>query len=197
MRTVRWHGTRDDPGGADFVRSSLNELAGWLSQDDVGVDISFVQMHGTGAAAIEASLIHKTLVHDQHFDNWQEDLWLQLNDLSQKSDDLRISGKILLYCPGHTALREAVRRRESKILWGGSLGFLSMVWQGQNKQLLWHETLHLLGAEDCYDFENCKKQPKCLLDSCCIMQWEPCPENCGEELVLCAENIARVQASNE
>jgi len=59
---------------------------------------------------------------------------------------------------------------------------------------LWHEVLHLVGAEDCYELPD--RGPKCShlrRHLPCIMQYEPIEGEVGGKLQICPENAERIQ----
>ena len=67
-------------------------------------------------------------------------------------------------------------------LWGAEVtGLLATVYrENPDKYIIWHEVLHIFGAEDCYDVSG---QNTCEL-STCIMQYAPTggPRQCLDEL---------------
>ena len=64
----------------------------------------------------------------------------------------------------------------------------AIAWE-PNEYLLWHETLHLMNAKDCYNKFGINKCP----DPRCIMRRAPSRINCGDRLTLCSKNVKRIQ----
>lgn len=78
--------------------------------------------------------------------------------------------------------------------WGGTRWPIALCFQPGNPFLVWHEILHLFGAQDCYDKNG--NGPTCEMRNC-IMQWEPTSEHVGGEPFLCSRNGAAVRTSIE
>jgi hypothetical protein len=101
-------------------------------------------------------------------------------------DDLTL----FVLCSRSEEAARAIRSENPMAEWGGARrGVFAVVWEPDNRYLLWHEAMHLLHAADCYDLSTGQStcdQPHCL------MQWEPSESNCGGSLVLCAANVNRV-----
>jgi hypothetical protein len=193
MTTIQWHCRLCGSESKAFIGSCLDHLAQWIRDEPVRIEVKFTQVNPECAEVVESLLASNTLVRECDFDAWQDGLCEQLARLNEQKYGDPSPGRILLYCPGYSALAEAVQRVEPNADWGANRGFLSMVWLRNVKQLVWHETLHLLGAEDCYDLTSPASRPKCLLEPRCLMQREPLRENCGDEPVLCRTNIALLQ----
>jgi len=73
--------------------------------------------------------------------------------------------------------------------WGSAwVGMFGLVYQSPiTKPVVWHETLHVLGAEDCYDQSFPAKSPTCEHPNC-IMQYEPNDRCLKNGLSLCEKN---------
>ncbi len=77
----------------------------------------------------------------------------------------------MVHCDPDHLLAMAAQRRMAHAVWGLSIsGSLSLFYGNENKHALWHEALHLLGAQDHYDLTNFKGT--CELPSC-IMRYAP------------------------
>lgn len=71
--------------------------------------------------------------------------------------------------------------------WGlCTAGVLAVTYHPGNRFILWHETMHLLGASDHYDNRT-------LATTCgepgCLMQYAPSDETVTEETCLCPETL--------
>ena len=73
---------------------------------------------------------------------------------------------------------------------GVTNGRVAFVYGACDEHVLWHEALHTLGAEDCYDVED--QGPTCERDNC-IMQYAPTKCNVGEWPFLCGDNVKRIR----
>lgn len=96
---------------------------------------------------------------------------------------------VTVYCPdpSHPAVR-AARGRLRHALWGINLaGTLSLTYAARNPYALWHESLHLLGAEDHYDFRDFGAT--CPLPTC-VMQYAPDERTVGSRPFLCPGTAA-------
>lgn len=96
---------------------------------------------------------------------------------------------ILLCSPSHAL---ALRAREANQLarWGANCGSVSLYYGPPGKDSVWHEALHLLGAEDCYDEKG--NGPTCGLSNC-IMQWVPTRSDADSWPFLCDKNCHAVR----
>jgi hypothetical protein len=91
---------------------------------------------------------------------------------------------VTVYCPdaGHPAAR-AARGRLWHAAWGISLsGTLSLTYAPGNPYALWHESLHLLGAEDHYDLRTFRTT--CGMPTC-LMQYAPDENTVGPRPLIC------------
>lgn len=100
---------------------------------------------------------------------------------------------ILMLVPSGTPFVTALQNENNMARWGAAMGTISTVWQMRGPQILWHELLHTLGAEDCYDVRN--GDPICDLPNC-LMQWAPTDTTVGRVPALCSKNIERVRAAS-
>lgn len=83
-------------------------------------------------------------------------------------------------------------------LWGSTCGSVAAAYYLDNRYSLWHECLHMLRADDCYD-ENgpeANPGPTCKQPNC-IMQFESTKESVGDWPFLCEENIRRIKGLSE
>jgi hypothetical protein len=98
---------------------------------------------------------------------------------------------VFVFCARDDPVAQAARRENPQALWGAAVrGDYALAWTPGNRFLLWHEAMHLLFANDCYD----ESGNRTCDEARCIMQYEPCEENCGGDLYLCHANVQRVTA---
>jgi|GEM_PF-7113928 len=76
-------------------------------------------------------------------------------------------------------------------LWGARCGCFALCYNCDNPYSVWHETLHTLGAKDCYDDDK----PEELNCNCpgCLMQYAPDEQTVGQSPRLCEANQKRVR----
>jgi hypothetical protein len=87
-------------------------------------------------------------------------------------------------------VRRAVKRNTGLDNWGVTSGHTTLVYK-HNKWIIWHEALHLLGVDECYDVKTRIRKPDCNCETC-IMQYEPSEKWVGE-WSLCDKNIEVLQ----
>ena len=96
---------------------------------------------------------------------------------------------VFAYCRGDEDFVAVARAQNPDAEWGVALpGVFALAWMPANKHLIWHEALHLLHAQDCYD--QCGRAT--CEDPRCVMQYEPTATNCGGGLSVCSANIERI-----
>ena len=101
--------------------------------------------------------------------------------------------RLLVYCHQNSPVAKAARGQNPSALWGATCSKLAAVYKLCNKVPIWHEALHLLGAEDCYKEDNpCQKKPDCTLNGC-IMEYAACENTCERKLFLCDRNIRLIR----
>ena len=101
---------------------------------------------------------------------------------------------LLVYCRKDSKVAEAAIKENERAIWGLCKDdySVSAVYQPENKYILWHETLHLFGVDDCYDLQKPNAGTTCGLDNC-LMQYAPQKDTVGEWPFLCQKNIKRIQ----
>jgi hypothetical protein len=93
-------------------------------------------------------------------------------------------------------LATSTRQHEPHALYGCNVDGRALVYGNIDRRVIWHEALHTLGAEDCYDEKTPEENPgpTCGFSNC-IMQYIPTRISVGKWPFLCQENIERVQES--
>jgi len=99
------------------------------------------------------------------------------------------SAKLVIYCRPDTPLVNETHAVDPMASRGASLGRVALVWVEGNKYLIWHEALHTLGAEDCY--EHATGVHNCGLDGC-VMQRAPTAATVRPWPFLCPANVRRL-----
>jgi len=99
------------------------------------------------------------------------------------------SRRPFVFCNGNEKFAQAYREQNELAHWGVAIPCkLAIAWVPR-KYLVWHETLHLLNAKDCYNKFGINKCP----NPRCIMRRAPMRETCGNQLTLCSKNLKRIQ----
>lgn len=96
---------------------------------------------------------------------------------------------VILACPKDHKLAKLARNKNGLAEWGATLGLLALVYSLDNPYVVWHEAMHLLGAEDCYDDAGRHTCPR----GNCLMQYEPCKQTVKDWPFLCDANIQLVR----
>jgi len=104
---------------------------------------------------------------------------------------------LLVYCKPDSKIAQAAIKEDVRAKWGLCNDYYSVsaVYESNNKYILWHETLHLFGVEDCYDQNNPHNGTPCELDDC-LMQYAPTSQTVGDWPFLCHKNIKLIQNWN-
>lgn len=109
--------------------------------------------------------------------------------------------RLLLYCPSAPTIRRMAQREMEidHLPWGVALVSRAFVFEPSNVQVIWHEALHTIGADECYD----KKRPKERFHLCtdperkCLMQFAPSPETCGDGFPICLRALRDIKLGLE
>lgn len=169
-RHFHWHTHHGNKADSDFASHSITDLLDRLRHTIPGLQLS--------ASPLPTDLADQI--------TWHLDCGNingALSAIEKQSDPLQPSG-LTIYCPDSSSpIIQAARARLPHALWGINFaGLLSLTYVTNNPHALWHETLHLLGAQDHYDLTTF--QTTCPL-STCIMQFAPSQQTIGEQPFLC------------
>ena len=116
----------------------------------------------------------------------------EIGTLATGEANTRLIPRLVVRCPRGNPLAKTCLAAYPHALWGlTSCKVLAVVYD-DCEVALWHEVLHLLGAEDCYKLPDCG--PTCKpLHPQCIMQYAPKESEVRGELPICPENAERIQ----
>lgn len=104
---------------------------------------------------------------------------------------------LIVGCQDNHPIALALKKANPDAQWGAAFvdgnfrGPLAFAYCPGNRHLIWHESLHLLGANDCYCVPN-HRGPTCEQPNC-IMQFEPNAARVGSWPWLCKSNIDRIR----
>jgi hypothetical protein len=113
-------------------------------------------------------------------------------EIRKRISDPKKFTPLVIYCNPIEIIVEEILKKEPLAKWGLTHPKRIALVYNHNKYILWHEILHLFGAEDCYDYDNPHGKLKCGLQNC-LMQYAPILKTVGERPVLCKENIKLIQ----
>lgn len=101
--------------------------------------------------------------------------------------------RLLIYCntKSHIA-KAAIKQTDRLAKWGLCANDIGALYEHENKHILWHEALHLFGADDCYDSNNPFAGTTCELDKC-IMQYAPREGRVRKWPFICKKNVKKIQ----
>jgi len=173
-RRIYWHTHHGDAADVEFVSQSIRELLDHLRGALPDLPLTVGALPNDLAEEI-----------DWHLDCGQ--IGGAVSAVEKYSDGWMRYG-LCVYCPDSTcAAAEAGRRRLPHAFWGINFaGRLSLTYVKGNRFALWHETLHLLGAQDHYDPQSF--QTTCGIPTC-VMQFAPDARTVEEGKFLCPETL--------
>jgi len=162
------------------LRKALSTLSGYLCGDPVNVQL---QLEPIDPHALDE------IAKIDHEDSIQE---LAIEVLEMLVDRYG-HGRSVMLCGGDSP---AARLNPLEGRWGIRNGCIAFVFAKFHEQIVWHEALHTLGAEDCYDESNPEQNPgpTCELSNC-VMQYHPTAAGVGEWPLLCKRNVTVVRES--
>lgn len=112
-----------------------------------------------------------------------------------KETEIKKNFPLLIYCKDDGCLAKAAIQENRQALWGYAYpSELSAIYRRGNKYIIWHEALHLFGADDCYDAQSPNNGTTCELSNC-LMQYAPAKDNVGDWPFVCEGNILKLKES--
>jgi hypothetical protein len=172
-REILWYTLGGSPDDASFTANAVTELVRRLSLHLPDSNFRFSELQGETLKLVLPEL------QSGHLNGAVAAI-----RSSRTNNKTRARAHVTVYCPdlSHPAVR-AARKMLEHAAWGISLaGTLSVSYAPANPYLLWHETLHLLGAQDHYDRTTFRTT--CGLPTC-IMQYAPSAQTVGANPFLC------------
>jgi hypothetical protein len=170
-REIRWYTLGGTSADAAFTAAAMNRLSKRISEALPGLKLC--------ARELTADLVEDVLP-TLHAGNLRG----VVEAILDSGERAGVRRHVTVYCPdpGHPAAR-AARGRLQHAAWGISMsGTLSLTYARGNPYALWHETLHLLGAEDHYDLRTF--HTTCGLPTC-LMQYAPDEKTVGPQPFIC------------
>jgi len=189
MVTVCWHCLDMTENDERFVAGALKELAQNLEKDPIKLPVSIKQLRDKSKLT-EKVRERLNKLNDQSCEFSTCSAVIADTFVSEEG----IAQRLLVYCSPDSNIAEAARRKESSAKYGANCGFFSAVYKPNSKVIVWHEALHLLGADDCYIVEDrrVRKKSCCKLDGC-IMEYNPPESTCEKWPFLCDRNVKKLK----
>jgi len=178
QRQIYWYTLGCDASDAAFVTQAMNQFVLQLNDVMPGLKLAVSELPPQFTSAILPHL------QSGHLDGVVK----SVHALS----DADMTSHLTIYCPdpSHPAVRSA-RSRLSHAHRGLSIaGKLALTYAPENRHILWHETLHLLGAQDHYDAVTLRTT--CTLPSC-LMQYAPDEQTVGSRPMICDATAAIIR----
>lgn len=166
----------------DWLRQSMQELPQCLALLPAEVNYRFTEL--PQEYEDDVCEIFETTPESVH--SWEVDL------LRYYSEKQKCISSTLVICTKTSALAKICLEASTNALWGLATSTLAIVYGIYDKYSVWHEMLHLLGADDCYDLSKSDRGPNCDCPNC-IMQYEATKANVGDWPFICDANIQRIQ----
>ncbi len=186
MITIYWHCLETTATDEDekFVAGALDQLAQHLRKEPTKLPISIKRLGD------EPELARKVA---EKLNRLNDQLYTFSDCAADIADVLPIdkayTAKLLVYCSPHGHIAVAAQRKNPDARWGGTCGPLAAVYKPNDKNGVFHEALHLLGADECYrEDDPYQKKPDCNRDGC-IMEYEPTENTCEDWPFLCDKNV--------
>lgn len=178
---IFWHTHAGTAADADFTAGAIARLIERLTASLPGLRLTATPLPGDFTDILDFSLL------TGHLNGA-----LASVRCLQAADPADVRSHVTVYCPDPSSpAASAARERLPHAAWGISLsGALSLTYTPANTAALWHETLHLLGAQDHYD--PATFATNCDLGSC-VMQYAPDARTIGESPFLCPATAAIVR----
>lgn len=171
------------------VSEAMENLRHCLSLDPAKIDLSIRPVPDQMAATVRETLLAKP----------NHDLRAQEFELCKRFRDAGLPRTALVVvCPGGHALATRAQLQLRRAVWGWRCGQLSLVYETPfDHYILWHETLHLLDAKDCYTVDGStgavtERGPTCDCEGC-VMQYEPTEDSVSEWPFLCMGNVELIR----
>ena len=181
MRRIFYYSLDLPPEHKDDCARAMRRLSDYLALPPLQVQYSFEEL----PADLESD-VRESIETAESFSSCSASIadyfFVELGDLAN----------LIVLCNLDSRLKKLSLKSNRDALWGGTAGCLAAVYQLDNEYILWHEALHMLGAEDCYDMSVGLRGPNCGLPNC-IMQYEATKSNVGDWPFLCNENINRIK----
>ncbi len=185
MLRLFWHSLDLDEQERSLVAAAIAELRDLLAKPPVEVDLVAQPLCESAAQELEEEFRRPPAGTCNPF----RKCW----DAFAEGRKVSEFAPLVVCCRRDSSLAQAARAERPMARWGYSTPpVISAVYKPGNKYILWHEALHLWGADDCYLLANPNAGPQCSLPRC-IMQYAPTKETVRPWPFLCQENVELIR----
>lgn len=188
MLKLYWYCLDMSEADQRFVAERLDELEQLLKKPQAEIELRAIPLSPHVVPLMDSELHKPPQTTEYPFLAY----YLEISKILPRSECI----PLLIYCKVCSSVAQAAREECNQAKWGYCrTGRICAVYKPRNKYILWHEVLHLFGAEDCHEGPQ-KPGPICKQNDC-IMQYAPTENNVCPWPFLCKENIERIQAWDE
>lgn len=176
--------------------NALHQLSADLAKAPTMIRLDVEPINGTALG----QRVESELREINNADLWYLAVDAIVNSETAGTDPSPSQRSLIIHCGHDCASAQSARKHCPSAVWGIAWpGKIALVYPPLSlldpSQIIWHETLHLLGAEDCYDLRNGFQQ-SCELSGC-VMQYEPTIASVCEWPYICGSNQSRIRGTVE
>ena len=185
MFTIYWYCFEKTASEKDekFVAGALNLLAQRLKEE---LNLPIIIKRLRDEPELKTKVVEK--LEQLKNDSYKfSDCGGDISNILPNSDTY--SAKLLVYCSPYSHIAVAAQNKKPVAKWGATCGRLAAIYSPNNKNTIYHEALHLLGADDCYIENNpYQKKADCNFNGC-IMEYVLTENVCENWPFLCDKNL--------
>jgi hypothetical protein len=184
-----WHCLDLGQQEEEETRNWLDELRQLLAQPPTQADLCVSNVPSDISEVFDMEL-RRCPITPQPMERYLDAI---ITKLGHSYSDLWKWTPLLVRCLEDSPIALAAKKENPLAEWGIALGLWAVVYAMNNKYIIWHESLHLYTAEDCYCRENPEGPTTCELPGC-IMQYAPCEGKVAPWPFLCRKNLDHVRS---
>ena len=195
MLKLFWYCFKMSSDDEKFVTQRLHELSQFLEKPPAKIQLEIMplppELKYRATEILNAPpQRHEDIPNDSPYAPFSVSYCLHFRNLLKNYNSTRV----LIYCESGSNIAKAAKEECHNAAWGlcSDPPLIAAVYKLNDEYILWHEALHLFGAEDCNKgHEN--PGPTCKLPGC-IMQWIPAEIKVCSWPFLCQENVKLIRA---
>jgi hypothetical protein len=198
-RQIFWTSLCPGEGSQAFVSSAMVELAALLERAPMGLRLEVRELPDPIRPRVTPLLIKPPGSGKSRQERATGLHLLAAGVLEALTDyalaqGLTAAARLLIHCPFDSELAKQMRFVSPTACWGLAVDqtYAAVYPPHESKYVLFHEALHLLGAEDCYDSQTLSQT--CTTPNC-IMNHNPDVASACAWPFLCPDNIKRITGS--
>jgi hypothetical protein len=195
MITIYWYCYKT-PKDKKFVEDSLNEMAEHLKKEPIKLNITIKSLRDEPELEKEA-IAQLNKFNDPLYKHADYSCYISGIFLKRRLTIINTCrSSLLVYCNPESYIAKSLRKQAHSPSWGVTVNPVAFVYKRENvynhgRWTTWHESLHLLGVDECYEENTHTRKTVCNCETC-IMQYKP-PENWTVEWFLCKKSIQKLQ----